>query len=236
MGPVVGLTSSPESHASLGDLLRQQPDWEGAFWSRFSRDPVALANADAFFANSGLSIELVPELFRRRLYANLKREGHFEALYRLATIDPATAAGAESLSAGEFVAAGGANPLGWDLRSRGDFAARVHDGAGELQIDARAGSFGVAADRVVRLEGDYELTIRMAEPVPDNANLEMALVCLAPNESELATISLDAGTEAGEAMLSAGTCEFANLEVSFGVDPGRRAALIRIASISLRPA
>lgn len=233
IGPVVGLAASPESRAALGDLLKRQPDWEDAFWSRFSRDPLALANTEAFFIDSGLSIELVPEPFRQRLYANLKRGGHFEALYRLAALDPA--AGTQALSAGKFIAADGANPLGWDLRSRGDFAARVHDTTGELQIDARAGSFGVAADRVVRLGGGYELTIRMAEPVPDNADLELALICLGPNEAELATISLASGSDGGEARVSAGTCEFANLEVSFEVDPGRRASLIRIASIALRP-
>lgn len=236
MGPVVGLTGSPESHTALGELLRQRPDWEEAFWNEFSRNPVALANAGAFFENTGLSVEQVPETSRRALYANLKREGHFAALFRLAALDPAAAAGAQALSAGQFIAADGANPLGWALRSRGDFAARVHDTTGELQIDARAGSFGAAADRVVRLNGDYELTVRMAEPMPEHANLEVALICLGPNESELATIPLDGGSEAGESVVSAGTCEFANLEVSFGVDPGRRAALIRIASISLRPA
>lgn len=235
IGPVVGLTGSPDSHAALGDLLKERPDWELAFWNEFSYNPVALANAGAFFENTGLSVEQVPERSRRALYANLKRDGHFDALYRLAALDPAAAAGAKALSAGEFIAADGGNPLGWALRSRGDFAARVHNTTEELQIDARAGSFGVAADRVVRLDGDYELAIRMAEPVPDNANLELALVCLGSNEFELGTISLDPGSEAGETVLSAGTCEFANLEVSFDVDPGRRAALIRIASILLRP-
>lgn len=233
--PVVGLSGSPEGQSALGELLRQRPAWETAFWREFARNPVALASAGAFFESTGLSIEQVPEQSRRALYANLKRQGHFDALYRLAALDPAAVAGAEALSAGEFIAANGANPLGWTLNSRGDFAARVHDTTGELQIDARAGSFGVAADRVVRLGGGYELTIRMAEPVPDNADLELALVCLGPNEAELATISLASGSDGGEARVSAGTCEFANLEVSFEVDPGRRASLIRIASIALRP-
>lgn len=231
--PVVGLSGSLEGQSALGELLKQRPEWETAFWREFSRNPVALASAGVFFENAGLSIEQVPESSRRALYANLKRQGHFEALYRLAALDPATTAGADALSAGEFIAADGANPLGWTLSSRGDFAARVHDTTGELQIDARAGSFGLAADRLVRLDGSYELAIRMAEPVPENASLEVALVCLAPNEAELAAISLRSG-DGGESQVSTGTCEFANLKVSFEVDPGRRASLIRIASISLR--
>lgn len=236
MGLVVGLTGATGSHIALGELLRQRPEWEIDFWREFSSNPVALANAAAFFTNSGLSIEQMPEPNRRTLYANLKREGYFDALYQLAARDPAAQAGVNALAAGEFTTADEVNPLGWALRSHGDFAARVHETTGELQIDARPGSFGVAADRLVRLDGDYELTIRMVEPVPENANLELALVCLGTNESELAAISLQAGSEGGNAVLSAGTCEYANLAVSFDIDPGRRAALIRIAGISLRPA
>lgn len=233
IGPVVGLVGSPESHAALGGLLERRPDWENAFWNAFAGNPVALANAGQFFEGSGLSVAQIGERTLQRLYANLKRTGNFEALFQLAELDAGTASSAAALAEGKFVEAGAGSPLGWALRSRGDFAARVHHTTGELQIDARAGSFGVAADRVVRGGRTYRMSLTMVDSVPDNASIRLTATCAGEQGGELARISLGHGEKGAETSVPAENCPFLTIALSFRAEPGRRNPLIRIASISL---
>lgn len=233
IGPVVSLVGSPESHMALGGLLRQRPDWENAFWSAFAGNPAALANAGQFFENSGLSVAQIREGTLQRLYANLKRTENFEALFQLAELDSETASSAAALAEGKFVEAGAGSPLGWALRSRGEFAARMHDTTGELQIDARAGSFGVAADRVVRGGRDYRMSLTMVEPVPGSASVRLTATCAGEQGVELARISLEPGEEGAQTSVPAANCPFFALALSFRAQPGRSNPLIRIASIAL---
>ncbi len=107
--------------------------------------------------------------------------------------------------------------------------------SGELRIDARSGSFGIAADRLFRLDRGYKLAIRMAEPVPANATVELAAVCGNSERTKLARIVLAPGKQAGEAAVPAGACAFADLQLSFTVNPGRQDALFRVASIAMSP-
>jgi hypothetical protein len=234
IGPIVNLVSSPESHAALGGLLRQRPDWEVAFWNEFARNPVALANAGQFFENSGLSITQLQESTLQRLYANLKRTGNFEALFQLADLDSGAASSATALAEGKFVEAGADSPLGWALRSRGEFAARVHSATGELQIDARAGSSGVAADRVIRGGRDYRMALTMVEPVPDSASVRLTATCVGEQGVERARILLEPGDESAETSVPAADCPFLTLALSFRAQPGRSNPLIRIASIVVK--
>jgi hypothetical protein len=234
MKPVVGALASDESYAPLGKLLAGHPEWEVDFWREFASNPVAAANAAEFFAGSGIPLDRVPDETREELYATLKREQRFDTLYSFAARDPVAKASEATLVAGKFVSTREGNPLGWTLHSRGNASAQVHRSTGELQIDARSGSFGVAADRIVRVEGDQTLVIAMAEAVPDNARLKLAVKCADEAKSELAVISLEPGDKNGEIRFTAGGCAFASLELSFIADSGRRDAFIRVARIEMR--
>jgi len=213
--------------------LKQRPDWEISFWNEFVRNPVALDNAGQFFENSGLSTAQIRESTLQRLYTGLKRTGNFEALFQLAELDSGAASSLTALTEGKFVEAGAGSPLGWALRSRGEFAARVHSATGELQIDARAGSFGVAADRVIRGGRNYRMALTMVEPVPDSASVRLTATCAGEQGAELARILLESGDESAETNVPATDCSFLILALSFRAQPGRSNPLIRIASISL---
>lgn len=234
MKPVVNALASEESYAPLGRLLAGRPEWEIDFWREFVSNPVAAANAVEFFAGSGIPLDRIPERARERFYATLKREKRFDTLYSLAARDPAAKVGGDALRAGKFVIADGGNPLGWTLHSQGNASAQIHRSTGELQIDARPGSFGVAADRIVRVEGNQELAIVLAEPLPDNVTLKLALTCMAEPRPELAAIVLGAGDKNGEIRVKASECSFATLALSFAADFGRRGAFIRVATIGSR--
>lgn len=236
MKPVVNALASDESYAQLGKLLAGRPEWEVDFWREFANNPVATANAAEFLAGSGIPLDRIPEQNRELLYSNLKRSHQYDTLYGLAALDAGAKEGSAALAAGRFVTADGSNPLGWVLRSQGSFAARVHEKTGELQIDARAGSFGLAASRIVRVRGNYRLSVTMAEAVPEQAHVELAVNCTGDAGGELSRLILRSGEKNGELTFSSGKCEFASLQLSFTADPGRRDVLIRLADITLRPA
>lgn len=236
MKPVVESLASEESYAPLGKLLAARPEWEADFWREFVRNPVGLQNAVSFLKSNRLPPDRIPDADRSRLNANLKSASQYEALFGLAALDPTLKEDIAALEAGAFVIGNGFNPLGWTVRSEGRYAARVQESTGELQIDARAGAFGVAADRVVRGGGDRRLRIRMAEPVPDNVELKLSVRCLDEGGNVLSSITLAPGARSDEADFSTGDCHFANIQLSFSAEAGRRDALIRIASIKLEDA
>ena len=235
MGLVVGSLSSVESHMLLGDLLRRRPDWEDAFWAEFSRNPVALTNASAFFKNSGIPLQQIPEQRRPTLYANLKRSGLYGTLFELTPVDSKTGIGNQSSNAIGFGSADELNPLGWTFHSRGTFSTALHRSTDELQIDARAGAFGLAADRVMRAGRDFEMSVRMAEPVPQGVELVLSAACVDGQKQELASVLLSSGEKDGRETVPARGCDFLSLELSFEVEQGRRNPLIRIASIGFEP-
>lgn len=235
MTPLVNMLANDESHLPLGALIERRPEWETDFWQTFVRNPVALEHSARFFERTKLPIDRLSPDDRQRLYANLKATGQYETLFGLARLDSAAKASPESLAAGKFDTTRQGDPLGWSTHSEGDYSASVHAASGELQVDARSGSFGIAADRLFRLDRDYRLAIRMAEPVPANATVELAAVCGNSERTRLARIVLPAGAETGEASFGAGACAFADLQLSFKVNAGRQDALIRVASVSLNP-
>jgi hypothetical protein len=234
MKPVVQTLASPESHVPLGRLLARRPEWEVNFWRELVRDPVGYPHVTEFLEATEIPVDRIPEESRLVLYQSLKRAHLFDVLFGLASLDPANDADGAALAEGRLTAAHGANPLGWTMHSQGSFAAQVQERTGELQIDARSGSFGVAADRVVRGGGNYRLAITMVEPVPDSAQLRLTMSCADEGNREMASIRLAAGERMGEAEFSADQCDFASMELSFAVEPGRRDAFIRVASIALQ--
>lgn len=235
MRPVVNALATEDSHVPLGELLSKRPDWERAFWREFVQNPVAFANAEAFFSRSGISVDRIPLGDRRTLYANLKAQRRFDTLSRLAALDPDTRESAAALAAGGFVTADEGNPLAWTLHSRGTYGTTLRDEPAALEIDARGGSFGLAAERIVEGGRPIRLTIAMAEPVPANATLRLSLICPGDSPSTLGEISLGAGERAGEALVDARACPDAALTLSFSVAEGRRDALMRVAKIAALP-
>src|SRR5690606_13073394 len=178
-------------------------------------------------------LQQIPEQRRPALYANLKRSGLYETLFELAAVDSTTGLGSQTAKAPRFDLADEWNPLGWTLHSRGTFSTALHRSTDELQIDARAGAFGLAADRVMRGGRDFEMSVRMAEPVPRGVGVTLSAACVDGQKRELASVALSSGDQAGTEVLQARECEFLSLELSFEVEQGRRNPLIRIAKIEL---
>jgi hypothetical protein len=231
--PLVEALASPESHAPLGRLLARKPDWEDQFWLEFARNPVSVPLAADFLENSSLTADRIPEGPRRELYTSLRQRSLFSTLYRVAALDRKAGAGSQELAAGKFVTTANGNALGWTLHSEGSFSVGVHQRTDELQIDARGGAFGIAADRVAPVDGSRRVTITMAEPVPSNAAVKLAVQCADGSKRELTSVSLRSGQRGGQAVFSADGCGFVNIELSFNVESGRRDALIRVARIVL---
>lgn len=234
MTPLVNMLANEDSYVPLGKLLDKRPEWEIDFWQEFVRNPVALQNSARFFARTGLPVDRLDSDARQRLYSNLKKSAQYETLFALASLDPTAKSDANSLAEGKFDTA--TDPLGWSPHSEGDYASDANAASGELRIDARAGAFGVAADRIFRLDRPYQLSIRMAEAVPANATVELAAVCGNSERTKIARIVLAPGAREGAAAVPAGACAFADLQLSFTVNQGRQDAFIRVAGVSLRPA
>jgi len=232
IGPLVKLLANESSHAPIGKLLDRRPEWESAFWLQFARDPVALQSSAKFFSATSLPLDRLEPAVRAQLYTNLRAAGHFDALYRLAALDPGLEPSTAELAEGAFITVEDGHPLGWVLRSRGNYSSQVHPTSGELQIDAKAGAFGVAAERVIRLEGSRSLTILLAEPLPENTELTLAASCAPDRARKLGNLTLEAGDRRGQLDLPIADCDVATLQLSFAVDPGRRDALIRILRIA----
>lgn len=236
MALVVRALDSEEGHVLIGNLLRADPEWQNAFWVEFARNPVSLANAENFFLKSGIPLEKMPERFRGILYTNLKRVRYYNTLFDLARLEPEASRGQHAGAKG-FGPSDGVNPLEWTPYSRGTFAARVHQASGELQIDARAGAFGLAADRIVRGGDDFRMVLEMAEAVPPNAELKLTAVCADADRQRrsLGEIVLSSSQVRGTTAVQARDCAFINLELGFDVDEGRQDSLIRVANISFEP-
>lgn len=232
---VVNALANEESHVPLGELLSKQPEWEGAFWREFVQNPVAFDNAETFFSNSGISVDRIPLEDRRTLYANLKALGRFDTLRRLAALDPEARSTIDALASGRFVTADEGNPLAWTLHSRGTFGTTVRGEPTVLEIDARGGSFGLAAERVVEAGRNIRLAISMAEPVPANATIKLSLICPGESSTTLGEISLGPGERSGEELVDARACPDAALALSFSVAEGRSAALMQVARVTALP-
>lgn len=233
MKPLVENLADPNSHRPIGELLRQQPEWERDFWNEFVGNPVALRNAAAFFAGSKLSYDVLPPYARVRLYANLKQAKLFDTLFRLAELDSNIGADLKRLAEGRLVDAGKGNPLGWTTHSRGTHASRIHGATGELQIDARAGSFGLVADRIVQVGETSAASLTMAEPVPEHVELELTVRCVEGSNRELGALTLRPGENAREVVLQTAGCRYASLAVSFVADTDHANDLIRVANVRL---
>jgi hypothetical protein len=235
MEPLVEALASDESHEPLGRLLTRRPEWEELFWREFFRNPVGLANAERFFARSGISVSHFPVEGRARLYSDLKTVGSFDSILRLAAQDSDAKTGTRELAAGKFVTAREGNPFGWTLHSQGMFATQISPEKRELAIDAEPGAFGLAADRVANIRGDQELAMRLATPLPDHAALELSADCAGAGGWKLATLRIEPGEMESRTTLSPGGCRFVSLKLSFSVEQGRHDASIRVTHLALRP-
>jgi hypothetical protein len=233
MKPVVAALADPASFAPLGKLLKLRPEWEGGFWREFVRNPASVAHSASFLASTDIPLDHIPDYDRQVLYHNLKRTNQFEVLSRLAVLDPDIKASSKALAAGRFVTVERGDPFAWALHTKGSAAARVLPDWSVLEIDAQPGSFGTAADRTVRLSGPQVLAIKMFEPLPTNATLDLAVDCADGTGAGLAEVRLRGGENGGRASFAPDGCAYGTLRLSFAVDEGRRPALIRVASVTL---
>lgn len=233
--PLVNLLADRTSHGPLAEMLDRRPEWESAFWGEFVESPVAQQSAANFFSAAPGLLEHLKPTARTRLYANLKAARQFEALSRVAALDSRAQAAGGGIGAERFISAEQGNPFGWALQSQGNYAARVDTASGELEIDARAGSFGVAAERLFPLHQTYALEISMAEPIPENAKLKLTAACAGAGGEALASVEIGPGERRAQTHVAEGACDFGDLQLSFSVEPGRRDAYIQVDHILLRP-
>jgi hypothetical protein len=235
MKPLVETLASEESFVPLGRLLARRPEWEEEFWPEFFRNPVGLANAERFFTESGISVNHFPVEGRSRLYTDLKRAEAFDSIVHLAAQDPSAKSGDTELIAGKFVTTTEGNPFGWTVHSQGRFSTQVSDKERGLAIDAEPGAFGLAADRIARVDGDQDLVVALSDPLPDYTSLELSAKCAHAGGRPLASLRIGAGESEGRTRLSPGACRFVALALSFAVEQGRHGASMRISRVTLRP-
>jgi hypothetical protein len=234
MTPVVETLALPSNAKLIGNLLSSNPEWERQFWDTLVTNPVGIDNVANLLAANNMPFSRIPEADRSVLFGNLRKRNRFAELQRLARLDPTRQTSEEKLSAGRFVTADKGYPFGWTTYASGDAAAQAPDQSG-LTIEARPGTFGTAADRIVPLSGRYRLSIAMARPVPDNARLELAATCLGKNGTRTGTIAVSGGSDGGAMDLPWPDCSFAKLTLSFTVDAGRDGAVMNVASVKLTP-
>ena len=213
LGPLLQVLAVDEGVEKLGELVAQGPNWEADFWHAFVRNPIALARAQVFFEQSGLSIDRVPSEDRTDLYANLTAAGQFDALYAQAGSDSEVGP-AGSLAEGTFSAEREGHPLDWVTRSDGNFSTDLGRSGGQLLIDAEPGSFGDAAQRVIRNPRGGTLEMALADGVPDGARLTLTAGCAGVRDSRLAQIVLNEGQQSGSATLGSADCGFRRLNLA----------------------
>lgn len=231
MEPLVNLLVDPDSHAPLGDLLKRQPEWESAFWYEFSRNSSSVGMAEKFFRTTSLSLDRLEPAARARLFSNLESAGRFGAIFDLVALEAGSRTDAALKPAG-FSVADERNPLGWKLYSEGRYSTAVHLASGELQIDARDGSFGLAGEQIVSLGEENVVRIEMASPVPENATVGLDIVCARSGDS-FGEIRLSSTELVGQSRFAANNCAFGYLRLSFRVNPGRTGAVLRIKTIKV---
>jgi hypothetical protein len=230
---MVNLARYPDGYPAIGRLLARKPGWESDFWDEFVKNPASLEYAAAFFANGTTSIDRLSDIQRTTLYENLRGSGNLAALYALADIVGRGSGTTDDPTARTFPTADDGDPVGWALHSSGNYSVSVNNSSGDLEIDARAGSFGLAANRPVLMATANTLAIRLSEPVPDGSRLEVAVVCPGADRSDSLRIVLAAGQETGGTAFSHPGCDYASLEIHFSAAAGRREVTFRIDEVSI---
>ncbi len=231
---LVGVLAVPDGDALLGDLIRAEPEWEANFWNAFVRNPVALENGARFFRQSGLKFTRMEPYLRDVYVQGLIDSGNIGAMIEIIRLTPDLREGISDLANGEFSAGTGDNPLDWRTANSGNFVARVVPSSNVLEINASPGSFGVAASRIVEFDGAAELSIALAQPVADPAQLTLSAVCAEGEPRLLGAIVLQPGESAGRARIAPGDCDFGLLGLDFRVEQGRDGAIFEIAAIAMR--
>ncbi len=225
---LVNTLNDNRSFAPLGELLEREPEWEEEFWSNFVKNPVGLENSSEFFAATGMTTTRFDQTLRSQLYANLRQQELFRDLAFFADTNSANAN-----EDGAFPAVQNGAPFGWMVYSDGSFSTRIRPDTGELEVDAEAAAAGLIAERIVGVRDSDVLTVRMAQEVPANADLEATVSCADEQGAELASAKLGPGDNTASVTLGAQSCDFAFLRVQMTIEPGRRNSLIRIAEIDV---
>ncbi len=234
VGTLVGVLASPDGDALLGDLIRVGPEWEPDFWNAFARSPVAVEYGPRFFRQSGLNFTRMEPRLRNIYVQGLINADAVASVIEIIRISPDLRADISDLAAGEFRAGAGDNPLDWRTASSGNFVSRVVPSNGRLEVDARPGSFGQAASRIVEFAGTSEIAIALAEPVASQAQLTLTARCVDGESRILGAIVLGPGQSSASTRIAPGACGFGLLTLTFRVNEGRDGEIFEITSISLR--
>ena len=209
--PLLNAMVYPESHSLIADLLARNPDWEGAFWEEFVDNQIAISNADAFFANTSAELSDIEPAGRLRIYSNLQRLGDFQTLVELANAE--VRGGIREPGRGAEFRRDATNPFGWRYFSNGDFSTRV-TGPNNLEIESLSGSFGVVAERLVKLDGLSSMSIATQGLVPEGGRLKFELHCVSPQDTVLATMLLTADAARSSAEIAVQNCAIAAASIA----------------------
>lgn len=233
MPAFVGLLNFPEGQTAILDMLAQDPDWGPEFWAEFAKNSVALANAEAFFGQDRASLASLDDEYRGPIFQGLKAAGLNDALFRLA--DASGNAGDQSFSDGGFVEADSQNPFGWDLTSTGKYATMVTRDGKSLSIDAEPGSFGVAAQRLVRAPASGEISIELAKPLDQGSRVEARLLCADATKETIASARIFEGGSSASGQIGGDSCDYATLALIITVSARRQSAEIQVESAKILP-
>ena len=153
--PILGrAVADPDLVGPIAKLLRTNPPWASGFYRSFATDEEALANFPALMtALGGDAVTLIPTSARTQASSALLNAGNFEAAEAVALF------GMDKGNLSDFSNGKGRAlpPFGWDLVRSGTVSATI-TGQSTLMIEVGRGAGGVAAKRLIRLNGSL-LTI-----------------------------------------------------------------------------
>ena len=225
---VVNAIGDPRSFAPLAKLLAREPEWEEDFWQEFATNPVSLDHASEFFEATGLAADRLDQATRSRMYRNLREQNSFDDLAFFARENPDR----QNLIS-PFPTIEDGDPLGWFLFSTGTYSTRSRAGGTELEIDAEAGATGVAAEKIISLDGGSSLSVYLKAPLPTNVDLKIRLSCALNDMAPITTLTVEPGATSKSARFDELGCQYANLQITISVAAGRQGALVRIAEITI---
>lgn len=148
--PILGrAVADPELTSPIANMLRTNPVWGAGFYRSFAQDKDALPNFPLLMAALGDdALTLVPQSARASAASALLEAGELEAAEKVALF------GVDGGHVSDFSNGKGRAlpPFGWELVRSGTVSADVAEDNG-LSIEVGRGAGGVAARRIVRLNG-----------------------------------------------------------------------------------
>ena len=231
MPSFVGMLALEEGRPVIRDLLYASPAWEPEFWTEFARNPAALVSARDFFGVDGYDLASLDDEYREPIFRGLKSAGLYESLFSLATETEQAEVSASEAS--KFLSTSADDPFGWELTSTGKYVTHLNSDNQSLLVSAEPGSFGAIAERLVRLNGQTELTVSVAEPLGDGVRLEGRLICADETRSIVGQAILNEGAQSGRGQIASQSCNFATLTLMLQVESVRQDVSLELLAAGL---